>query len=245
MDVTLGVRVLIDRARLDKQNEERFWQWVNPNEDKDLFVVFHSALCSLNVLQELTLYEVSGADVELSNAFGRIVSHSFAAFALFEKGFLSEAHSILRTVGEGRNLLLLLTKNKSELQSYLCANKNQRDKRFSAAEVRRKLKHMELEPYMDNQLYGRVSRRFSHFSTGSTALNTNPYRMNTRKLEDDQLNVILSILAWAWSVHIVLRIAVEFFEFLQDDPEMTRLVYDSGMANHSLENRLRTEMLAE
>lgn len=244
MDIPLSVRALKDRACLDKQNEERFWMWVNPYEDKDLFAVFDSALCALNILQELPLSGDSVAEAELSNAFGRIVSHSFAVLALFEKGFLSEAHSILRTVGEGRNLLLLLTKNKNELNIYLSADEGQRDKRFSAGKVRRKLNGIGIDPFMADNLYGRVSRRFSHFSTGSTALNTNPYDMSIGRLEYDKSNVNLSILAWAWSIYIVLRIAVEFLECLQEDSDITRLVSELGSANYILENRLRTELSA-
>ena len=244
MEIPLGARVLKDRVSVDKQNEERFWQWVNPDEDKDLFFVFNSALCSLNVLEELALSKDDCVNVELSNAFGRIVSHSFAVLSLFEKGFLSEAHSILRTIGEGRNLLLLLTKNKGELKAYLCANEDQRDKNFSAVKVRRKLKGMGIDPFMGDHLYGRVSRRFSHFSTGSTALNTRSYQINAPRLEYDQINVILSILVWAWSIHIVLRIAVESLKRLEDDYEITRLVYESGKANYTLETRFRAETSA-
>ena len=239
MEIPSGVSVLIDRVALNRQNEDRFWQWVNPNEDEEVFSVFDTALSVLNVLQRLAEYQDLNANVEIIDAFERIVSHSYAVLAMFEKGFLAEGHSILRIIGEGRNILLLLAKNETELQSYLLANENQRNNKFSAAKVRGKLEEMGIDPYMGGKLYSRVSRKFSHFSTGSTALNNNAYQLEPRRLDYHRLNLILSVLAWAWSIHIVLRIAVEFLENLRIDPAITRLVYESHKANDTLETRLK------
>ena len=242
MDIPSGVKVLVDRMGIYKQNEERFWQWVNPNEDEELFAVFDAAIRSLYVLKQVAHIQSPYVNVELTHALERIVSHAFAVLALLEKGFVAEALSTLRTVGEGRNLMLLLTRDENELQSYLSANEDQRDKKFRSSKVRTKLKGLGLDPFMYGQLYTRVSRRFVHFSTGSISLNSNAYNAEVLGWEYYQRNMILAILSWAWTIHVAMRLAPALVKYPQDDVSITRLISESGAANEVLEARLKEEL---
>ena len=119
MDIP-SVESLWDARRgLDKQNEERFWGWVSRNEDEELFAVFDTAIRTLYVLKQVAIRQRPDVNnAELIFALERIVSHAFAVLALLEKGFVAEAFSPLRTIGEGCNLLQLLFSDENELRSF-------------------------------------------------------------------------------------------------------------------------------
>ena len=238
MDIPSFEMLLDARRGLDKQNEEQFWQWVNPQNDGELFTVFGTAIRSLYVLKRAALIQRSHVDIELTLTLDRIVSHAFAVLALLQKGFVAEAFSSLRTVGEGCNLMLLLNSDEDELQLFLSANEDRRDSKFGASQVRAKLKGLKQGILMDNITYRMLSRRFSHFSTGSVFLNSSVYGTEIMDLEFHHANMGRSMLIWASFILAAMRLGLELVNYPHNDEAVSHLDNELDYAIDMLGARL-------
>ena len=241
MDIPSFEVMLGARRSLDEQNGDRFWQWVNPHNDNELCTVFGTAIRSLYVLKQAALIQRSHVDIELTFILERIVSHAFAVLALLEKGFVAEAFSLLRIVGEGYNLMLLLNSDEDELQSFLSANEKQQDSKFGASQVRARLKELELDNLMDNIAYRMLSRRFSHFSTGSVFLNSSVYGTEVMGLDFHHANMVRSILIWAAFILAAMRLGLELVKYRPDDESLSQLDDEVANAAEVLEARLNQD----
>ena len=168
----------------------------------------------------------------------RIVSHAFAVLVLLEKGFVAEAIAILRTIGEGCNLMLLLTSDENELQVFLSANENQRDSTFGASQVRNKLEALEQANLIDKIVYRNLSRRFSHFSTGSVFLNTSAYGTEVMGLEFYHLNMQRCVHTWGAFILAAMRLGLRLVNYPQEDTAVGQLDAEAAAALEVLEVRL-------
>lgn len=241
MDIPSGQDLLGARKGLDRQNEGRFWEWVNPSEDRELFEVFDAAIRSLYVIKQAALLQRHHVDYELTFALERLVSHAFAVVALLEKGFVAEAYSPLRMIGEGCNLMLLLVSDEEELQIFLSSNENQRDAKFGASQVRNKLDALEQATLMDSLAYRNLSRRFAHFSTGSVFLNSSSYGTEAMGLEFHRANVRRSIHVWAVFILAALRLGLQVVEYPSEDNEIRELDAEAAAALEVLQAILYPE----
>ena len=230
MDIPSGQELFAARMGLDEQNEGFFWQTVNPKEDEELFAVFDSAIRSLYVLKQAALLQRPHVDYELTFALERIVSHAFAVVALLEKGFVAEAYSPLRMIGEGCNLLLLLASDDNEMQVFLTSNENQRDAKFGASQVRNKLDALDQAKLVDSPAYRNLSRRFAHFSTGSVFLNSSAYGTEVMGLEFHQANIRRSIHIWAVFILAALRLGLQVVKYPTGDATIGELDAEAAAA---------------
>ena len=161
-------------------------------------------------------------------ALQRVVSHASSVVALLEKGFVAEAYSPLRMIGEGCNLLLLLASDGKEMQVFLTSNENQRGAKFGASQVRNKLDALDQAKSMDRPTYRNLSRRFAHFSTGSVFLNSNAYGTEAMGSEFYQANIRRSIHIWAVFILAALRLGLQVVEYPTGDTAISEL--DAGAA---------------
>ena len=206
-----------------------------------MFAVFDTAIRALFVLKQAALVQRAGSDFELTFALERIVSHSFAVLVLLEKGFVAEAIGILRTIGEGCNLMLLLTSDENELVAFLAANENQRDANFGAARVRNKLDALDQANLVDKNAYRNLSRRFTHFSTGSVFLNSSAYGAEVMGQEFHHLNMQRSMHIWGALILAAMRLGLQLVNFPREDTAVGQLDAEEMAALESLEARLFPE----
>ena len=244
MDIPSGKDLFDARRGLDRQNEELFSQWVNPNGDGELFAVFGTAIRSLFVLKQAALIQRAHVDGELTFALERMVSHAFAVLGLLEKGFLAEAYSSLRTIGEGCNLMLLLTSDENELQTFLSSSENQRDAKFGAYQVRGKLDALEQPNLVDKFAYRNFSWRFSHFSTGSVFLNSSAYGTEVMGLEFHHANMQRSIHIWGAFILAAMRLGLNLVNYPSEDSAVGQLDAELAAALDVVEARLYSEKQA-
>ena len=241
MEIPSGEDLFAARTGLDEQNKGFFWQCVNPNEDQELFAVFDNAIRSLYVLKQAALLQRPHVDYELTFALERLVSHAFAVLALLEKGFVAEAYSPLRMIGEGCNLMLLLVSDEEELQIFLSSNENQRDAKFGASQVRNKLDALDQAKLMDSLAYRNLSRRFAHFSTGSVFLNSSAYGTEAMGLEFHRANVRRSIHFWAVFILAALRLGLQVVKYPAGDTAISELDAEAAAALEVLQAILYPE----
>ena len=176
MEIPSSKEILSARRDLDKWNEDLFWSWVDPTKDhQELARVFDIAIQSLYVMQQATVIQRPHVDVEITFTLERFFSHAYAFLALLEKGFVAESCSVLRTIGEGSNLIKLLSCDEDQLRAYLTSDQDHRDKNFNGSKVRNKLGNLKKPESVQGPIYGQFSRNFSHFSTRSVHLNSSVY----------------------------------------------------------------------
>ncbi|MDE2939885.1 MAG: hypothetical protein OXR67_13375 [Chloroflexota bacterium] len=244
MEIPSGDSLYHARREFDNQMESLFWSWIHSEKDTELSDVLDKAIRSLYVLRDAAVIQRSHVEIELTFMLERMVSHAFAALTLLEKGYVAEALSTLRTIGEGCNLMLLLTSDEKELKSFLSSNHNQRDSKFSASKVRNKLKGLDQPNVLDNIVYSKMSRMFSHFSTGSVFLNSSPYGIDVMGEEYHYKNVMMSMAIWAVLILTSLRVGLRLVQYNpdEDEPAVIQLDRESTIAIEVLGARIMEQI---
>lgn len=55
MEIPAAEVVLSSRMGLDKQNQDRFWSWLDPEDDDELAEVFYTAIQSAYVIKQVAV----------------------------------------------------------------------------------------------------------------------------------------------------------------------------------------------
>jgi len=92
----------------------------------------------------------------------RTVSYALASLRLLWFGHYDEAYSLLRTLGELANLLLLFANDSDELRLWRDADESERRNSFGAAAVRGKLEGRRLPLVLTRERFNVLSSRFAH-----------------------------------------------------------------------------------
>ena len=226
LEIPSSTEILSARRGLDKWNEDRFWSWVDPTKDhQEVARAFDIAIRCLYVLQRETVNQRPRVEVELTFTLERIVSHAYAFLTLIEKGFVAESGSVLRTMGEGCNLIELLSYSEGELRDYLASDQNHREGNFNDSKVRNKLQNLRQTETVYGSIHRQFSRIFSHFSTGSVHLNSSIYPEDSEgEFGVLQKKGVLNMIgAWATLSLAATHFGLKLVNPLFDDPEAIRM----------------------
>ena len=146
----------------------------------------HSGLGFAYFVSNVKFVELKGREelesreiFELVQLLQKGASHTRAGLLLLRSGHLSESMATARQLAEGCNLLKLFEECPDQINEFVLADEDGRDKHFGVTRVRGKLDTSGGYNLFNDVKYKGLSRKYTHFSTSSVSLNTfseNPLR---------------------------------------------------------------------
>jgi hypothetical protein len=103
-----------------------------------------------------------GGDHVIEYFAGRVASSSRATLRLLHFAFYDEALSLVRSIGETANLLLLFAKDDGSFEKWQNATKKDRDKTFRPVHVRERLEELKIPLMIDQDRYSRLCELAVH-----------------------------------------------------------------------------------
>ncbi len=97
-----------------------------------------------------------GGDHVIEYFAGRVASSTRASLRLLHFAFYDEALSLIRSIDEAANLLLLFAKDEPSFEKWRQSTKKERDKNFRPVHVREKMEEIKMPLMIDNDRYSKL-----------------------------------------------------------------------------------------
>lgn len=157
-----------------------------------------------------------GGNHAVEALLARCVSYSLAALHLAPRGLYDETLSLVRTVGEGANLLCLFVHDPSTMSSWETLREDTAWKTFSPKQVRMRLEKLGKAIPIDRQRYGTLSYKATHptpnvhvqmYNTDRVALVGGTYQ--EAGFSVCAVELAIAVLATARCAHLALKLPDE------------------------------------
>ena len=144
-----------------------------PDLGKSAPKCFEELGTSLSYLDRMSscFWECRGGDHVIERILGRAASSALASLRLLLFGHYDESLSLIRSLGETSNLLLVFNRDNTIYQEWLNASEDVRKRSFSAVKVRLKLEEMGIKKDDESAFVLMGEQRYSVMSGRSVHLN--------------------------------------------------------------------------
>ena len=219
--IPIGRDFLIAIREQEDQSETIFEEWFAAEvelDSADLFGKLGTALSYLDRVPRCSMGcgDSSGLGHLEKHLVAMVTSNARASIRLLMAGYLTEAATITRSMGETVNLMFLFMNSEDYLETYRKASMSARQKHFSPGKVRKKLENLGTGSLMDQEPYRMFSQFFVHTTAALSPLSNSVSGAPAEKQLHEVVAALRSLMMVAGWVNTTLMFADRLVEQHED-----------------------------